>query len=267
MDEADILADRIAIMSTGYLRCCGSSLFLKRLYGVGYTFTISLNIGADPMQSKNQIDNVVLESIQGSSVISVAGGEIAYRLPFEETASFPDVFEQLDTVKEDLSISTYGISITTLEEVFLKIGEQHKEEIEGVDEDETDSDIVDPFHGDNGEEEEEEERASKPMRHKSDYQMFEQPTFQLKEQSELLIFLEHFFAILYRRWFWGIRDFRALCCQFQCLLFFPFCFLFFSIRAVAVNFSVYYFFVYTGLIAGLFCCCWFSNFEINNKCY
>eukprot|EP00486_Rosalina_sp_Unknown_P000997 CAMPEP_0201566782 /NCGR_PEP_ID=MMETSP0190_2-20130828/6860_1 /ASSEMBLY_ACC=CAM_ASM_000263 /TAXON_ID=37353 /ORGANISM="Rosalina sp." /LENGTH=1780 /DNA_ID=CAMNT_0047985985 /DNA_START=1581 /DNA_END=6920 /DNA_ORIENTATION=- len=242
MDEADILADRIAIMSTGYLRCCGSSLFLKRLYGVGYTFTISLNIGADPTESKNQIDTVVLESIEGSSVISVAGGEIAYRLPFEQTASFPDVFEQLDTVKEDLSISTYGISITTLEEVFLKIGEEHKAEIEGVDDDETDSDLVDPFDNDaesiklhqsgaanadnsvlkgavtvgmniDEDDDDEDQRPKKPVRLESDYQMFEQPTFQLKEQSELLIFLEHFFAILYRRWFWGIRDFRALCCQ------------------------------------------------------
>lgn len=29
MDEADLLCDRIAIMSEGKLRCCGSSLFLK----------------------------------------------------------------------------------------------------------------------------------------------------------------------------------------------------------------------------------------------
>ena len=29
MDEADILGDRIAIISQGTLRCCGSSLFLK----------------------------------------------------------------------------------------------------------------------------------------------------------------------------------------------------------------------------------------------
>ena len=29
MDEADLLCDRIAIMSEGRLRCCGSSLFLK----------------------------------------------------------------------------------------------------------------------------------------------------------------------------------------------------------------------------------------------
>ena len=33
MDEADILGDRIAIMTDGVVKCCGSSLFLKRLYG------------------------------------------------------------------------------------------------------------------------------------------------------------------------------------------------------------------------------------------
>jgi ABC-type multidrug transport system ATPase subunit len=41
MEEADILADRIAIMSSGRLRCLGSSLFLKNKYGVGYSLTIS----------------------------------------------------------------------------------------------------------------------------------------------------------------------------------------------------------------------------------
>lgn len=35
MDEADLLGDRIAIMAKGELQCCGSSLFLKRKYGMG----------------------------------------------------------------------------------------------------------------------------------------------------------------------------------------------------------------------------------------
>lgn len=35
MDEADLLGDRVVIMADGALRCCGSSLFLKKLYGVG----------------------------------------------------------------------------------------------------------------------------------------------------------------------------------------------------------------------------------------
>ena len=34
MDEADLLGDRIAIMTGGQLQCCGSSMFLKNIYGV-----------------------------------------------------------------------------------------------------------------------------------------------------------------------------------------------------------------------------------------
>jgi ABC-type multidrug transport system ATPase subunit len=33
MDEADILGDRIAIMADGVVKFCGSSMFLKKLYG------------------------------------------------------------------------------------------------------------------------------------------------------------------------------------------------------------------------------------------
>jgi hypothetical protein len=40
MDEADYLGDRIAVVSCGYLRAEGSSLFLKSTFGVGYTLTM-----------------------------------------------------------------------------------------------------------------------------------------------------------------------------------------------------------------------------------
>lgn len=40
MDEADILGDRIAIISQGQLKCCGSSLFLKQKLGSGYYLTV-----------------------------------------------------------------------------------------------------------------------------------------------------------------------------------------------------------------------------------
>ena len=36
MDEADILGDRIGIMSQGKMTCLGSSMFLKNKFGVGY---------------------------------------------------------------------------------------------------------------------------------------------------------------------------------------------------------------------------------------
>jgi len=38
MDEADLLGDRIAIMASGVIRCCGTSLFLKNKYGESQRF-------------------------------------------------------------------------------------------------------------------------------------------------------------------------------------------------------------------------------------
>jgi len=40
MDEADILADRKAILSKGKVKCIGSSLFLKNRFGLGYLLDI-----------------------------------------------------------------------------------------------------------------------------------------------------------------------------------------------------------------------------------
>lgn len=40
MDEADFLGDRIGIMGEGELICCGSSVFLKNTFGIGYNLTI-----------------------------------------------------------------------------------------------------------------------------------------------------------------------------------------------------------------------------------
>ena len=40
MDEADILGDRIGIMAAGQLVCLGSTMFLKKKYGVGYNMTM-----------------------------------------------------------------------------------------------------------------------------------------------------------------------------------------------------------------------------------
>lgn len=40
MDEADILGDRIAIVSRGKLHCSGSPVFLKNSFGSGFYLTL-----------------------------------------------------------------------------------------------------------------------------------------------------------------------------------------------------------------------------------
>lgn len=137
MDEADILGDRIAIMAEGQLRCAGSSLFLKKHYGVGYQLTIEKNangggkkayddefdderVGSSSAKDK-RLKNIVLESVSEASLLSNVGTEMSFQLPIGAASEFKSMFEQLDDEVDDGGIVTYGVSITTLDEVFLLV--------------------------------------------------------------------------------------------------------------------------------------------------
>jgi ATP-binding cassette subfamily A (ABC1) protein 3 len=47
--------------------------------------------------------------------------EITYQVSTEVAANFKNFFQKFDADLKDLGIVSYGVSITTLEEVFLKI--------------------------------------------------------------------------------------------------------------------------------------------------
>lgn len=42
LDEADLLSDRLAIISSGELQCVGTTMYLKRKYGEGYNLITEL---------------------------------------------------------------------------------------------------------------------------------------------------------------------------------------------------------------------------------
>ena len=66
MDEADVLGDRIAIISQGKLITCGSSMFLKARYGAGYYLTFVKNEEEDGGgdREKRQAAECSLEDIK-----------------------------------------------------------------------------------------------------------------------------------------------------------------------------------------------------------
>lgn len=57
---------------------------------------------------------------------------MTFQLPTESSQQFKDFFTELDNSLESLGIRSYGVGITTLEEVFLKIAE-HPEELLDLD--------------------------------------------------------------------------------------------------------------------------------------
>jgi len=52
------------------------------------------------------------------------GAELTYILPREATRNFEELFNELESRRDELGINSFGISVTTMEEVFLKVGEE-----------------------------------------------------------------------------------------------------------------------------------------------
>ncbi|XP_069101650.1 phospholipid-transporting ATPase ABCA3-like [Argopecten irradians] len=124
MDEADILGDRIAIMAEGVIKCCGTSLFLKKAYGAGYHLVVVKSKTCDV----NRLTSLVTSHIPRALVESDISAELSYLLPFEESPKFEKLFEDIEKNAASIGISSFGTTATTMEEVFLKVGESSKSE-------------------------------------------------------------------------------------------------------------------------------------------
>ncbi|KAM9717085.1 phospholipid-transporting ATPase ABCA1 isoform 2-T3 [Menidia menidia] len=166
MDEADILGDRIAIIAHGKMRCCGSSLFLKKCFGSGYYLTLVRDgaekmtaqrngiiptqakeaqketgcpsrsstddgIGSDtwsnshPTADLTAVTQLVRCHVPEAVFLESIGQEITFILPYcgARDGTFATLFQKLDLAMDDLGLTSYGISDTTLEEIFLKVAE------------------------------------------------------------------------------------------------------------------------------------------------
>ena len=114
MDEADVLGDQIAIMSAGRLEAIGSSFALKSKYGVGYHLVCvkkqSCNVSKVTNLLRNHMPDIHLESD--------IGAELSYLLDRQHVAKFQKMLEDLESNSDELE--SFGISLTTLEEVFLR---------------------------------------------------------------------------------------------------------------------------------------------------
>ncbi|XP_023723147.1 ATP-binding cassette sub-family A member 5 isoform X3 [Cryptotermes secundus] len=128
MDEADILADRKAVVSKGRLRCCGSSLFLKNKFGIGYHLTLVL----EGVSREHAITRLVTSHVPKAEKARRHGRELSFILPHNAVENFAPLFSaiehEINTRASRLGISSYGVSMTTLEEVFLHLERLERDE-------------------------------------------------------------------------------------------------------------------------------------------
>eukprot|EP00286_Rhodomonas_abbreviata_P007959 CAMPEP_0181335448 /NCGR_PEP_ID=MMETSP1101-20121128/26837_1 /TAXON_ID=46948 /ORGANISM="Rhodomonas abbreviata, Strain Caron Lab Isolate" /LENGTH=1401 /DNA_ID=CAMNT_0023445569 /DNA_START=43 /DNA_END=4248 /DNA_ORIENTATION=+ len=131
MDEADVLGDRVGIMSLGQMQCFGSTRFLKNHYGAGYKLIF------DKLPSMKSDELAALTAFVQSFIPDAkyfeedgAEEQAQYSLPFATVGQFGALFSKLDEagVLSSLHTSNYGAAITSLEDVFLKVGGDHSVE-------------------------------------------------------------------------------------------------------------------------------------------
>uniref|UniRef100_A0A8C1ZLC5 P-type phospholipid transporter n=1 Tax=Cyprinus carpio TaxID=7962 RepID=A0A8C1ZLC5_CYPCA len=155
MDEADLLGDRIAIISQGKLCCCGTPLFLKARLGTGYYLTLvkremhsmpsSTSTGKLPLtdsdssvsddtglgSEENGFDVAVVmalaqQYIPDAQLVEDIGREAVINLPHaaSEDGSLALFLNELDKRQGEFGVVSYGLSDTTLEEIFLRVAEE-----------------------------------------------------------------------------------------------------------------------------------------------
>ena len=129
-DEADILADKIAILAKGRLRCVGSSLFLKKRYGVGYHLAIEkATFSADTVSAATKdfnhddhaLKEIVTKAVKEAKLLTNVGKEMSFQLPLESNSRFGTMLRELDSARNRGAICSYGLNMTTLEEVFQRV--------------------------------------------------------------------------------------------------------------------------------------------------
>uniref|UniRef100_A0A8D2N1N7 ATP binding cassette subfamily A member 12 n=1 Tax=Zonotrichia albicollis TaxID=44394 RepID=A0A8D2N1N7_ZONAL len=124
LDEAEVLSDRIAFLEHGGLKCCGSPFYLKETFGDGYHLTLTKKKNMIEECDTTAVTSLIQSYLPEAYLKEDIGGELVYVLPpFKSTVSgaYQALLRALDTSLNDLHLGCYGISNTTVEEVFLNL--------------------------------------------------------------------------------------------------------------------------------------------------
>ncbi|XP_067108192.1 glucosylceramide transporter ABCA12 [Osmerus mordax] len=127
LDEAEVLSDRIAFLERGGLKCCGSPFYLKDKLAQGYNLTLTKKVqepGSKVQFNSAEVRTFIQQHVPEARLKEGEVGDVVYSLPpfTSDTASaYRSLLSALDANLDSLQLGCYGISDTTLEEVFLQL--------------------------------------------------------------------------------------------------------------------------------------------------
>ena len=136
LEEADVLSDRIAIMSNGRLQASGTPDFLKSQIGQCSLFSLvtfhcdAARLVADfeyrvfmDKHEKCENDRVlalVRQHVPDVVVERQSAAELVLGVRRNQSKQIGHLIRALDAQSEQIGVDSYGLSMTSIEEVFLK---------------------------------------------------------------------------------------------------------------------------------------------------
>ncbi|XP_077071802.1 uncharacterized protein abca12 [Siphateles boraxobius] len=127
LDEAEVLSDRIAFLERGGLKCCGSPFYLKDKLAKGYNLTLTKKVQTPDSKENFDIEEIrdfIQTYLPDAQRKEGEVGDLVYALPpytTQNAAAYQSLLTDLDQNLDKLQLGCYGISDTTLEEVFLQL--------------------------------------------------------------------------------------------------------------------------------------------------
>ncbi|XP_075742280.1 phospholipid-transporting ATPase ABCA3 [Rhipicephalus microplus] len=118
MEEADVLADRIVMLSSGKVVCAGSPAFLKQACGVGYTISVNTESGDFDL---NETLHIVRKTAPHAVVQNEKQGTTMLALQTTDHKGFAEMFKKLERNSKRLGIASFGVTVATMADVYIKI--------------------------------------------------------------------------------------------------------------------------------------------------
>ncbi|XP_034483121.1 ATP-binding cassette sub-family A member 3 [Drosophila innubila] len=117
---ANHVADRLAIMSNGELKCTGTKPFLRNMYGHGFRLTLIKGKTFDYQELRNLLGKY----LPNPTVESNIGYKVTFVLENKYEDKFLDLFDELEEEMVNLDIVSFRLRDTSLDEIFLRFGSE-----------------------------------------------------------------------------------------------------------------------------------------------
>jgi ABC-type multidrug transport system ATPase subunit len=123
LEEAEALCDRVGIMTFGLMRTLGTPTELRIRFDQGYKFMLACEVGksaAEDAAVEDAADRYVSQLMPQARQVDRINGVLTYLVP-KGAVAMSAIFKGMEESKASLQIKDWGLSHTSLEEVFLQI--------------------------------------------------------------------------------------------------------------------------------------------------